>query len=117
MLFTSNKASSSSSSSQQTTTSTAAAKSDGPKKEGAGALNGVGIVGAKKGIVVYNGDDDGGVGECDDEDLRLLESMGSSVNAGVGETPAKAARSNESQAGESETGSEGTDIFIRIIQA
>ena len=28
------------------------------------------------GIVIYNGDDDGGVGECDDEDLRLLESMG-----------------------------------------
>ena len=29
------------------------------------------------GIVIYSVDDDGGVGECDDEDLRLLESMGS----------------------------------------
>ena len=28
------------------------------------------------GIVIYSVDDDGGVGECDDEDLRLLESMG-----------------------------------------
>ena len=32
------------------------------------------------GIVIYNGDDDGGVGECDDEDLRLLESMGGAKN-------------------------------------
>ena len=40
---------------------------DGGKESGGGGSGG---------IVIYNGDDDGGVGECDDEDLRLLESMG-----------------------------------------
>ena len=42
------------------------------------------------GIVIYNGDDDGGVGECDDEDLRLLESMGAKNKATEGkEEPAE----------------------------
>ena len=42
------------------------------------------------GIVIYSGDDDGGVGECDDEDLRLLESMGAKNKATEGkEEPAE----------------------------
>ena len=54
--------------------------------KGAGSGSGSGGNGANKvvaggkesgGIVIYSVDDDGGVGECDDEDLRLLESMGS----------------------------------------
>jgi hypothetical protein len=35
----------------------------------------------KANLVVYHDDEEGGVGECDDEDLRLLESMGSGANS------------------------------------